>query len=76
MTLVEMAAKLDVTNHTLRQQIHRGALKAEKIGAGRHAIWLVSDEEYERYRREHHGKRGFAAESHPLHGKGRPRRSE
>jgi hypothetical protein len=77
MTLQEMADKLGLKSpDSLRRQIGRGVLTAEKVGTGPHAIWLVSEEAYERYVLERRGKRGFAAESHPLHGKGRPRRRD
>lgn len=48
MTLVEAAARLGVTPDTLRQQIHRGALRAKKVGRD----WHVSVREIERYRRQ------------------------
>lgn len=73
MTLQELAQRLGLTSTDgLRHQIHRGVLRAEKVGAGAHAIWLVSEEEAARYEREHKGRTGFAAPSHPLHGKQGP----
>ncbi len=55
MTLAEMAARLGYKNGDgLRSQIRFGALTAEKIGK----TWVVTDEEYERYLREHAGKPG------------------
>lgn len=61
MTLAEMAALLEMSQPTLRQQIKKGVLTAEKVGTGTHSIWMVTEEEVERYRREHHGKRGYAS---------------
>lgn len=70
MTLIELAQRLDLTSTDgLRHQILRGVLRAEKVGTGAHAIWLVSEEEADRYAREHRGRLGFASASHPLHGK-------
>ncbi len=55
LTLSEMAARLGYKNGDgLRSQIRYGALKAEKIGK----TWVVSEEEYARYREEHAGKPG------------------
>lgn len=49
MTLKEAAAALGVTPDNLRGAIHRGALKATKMGRD----WFVKPSEVERYRREH-----------------------
>ncbi len=55
MTVAEAARKLGLSSPgSLRIQIGRGVLKAEKIGRD----WLIADDEIERYRREHLGKRG------------------
>ena len=48
-TLSEAAALLGVESGTLRRQVRLGKLKATKIGP----IWIVDDEEIERYRAEH-----------------------
>lgn len=70
MTLQELAQRLNLTSTDgLRHQIRRGVLSAEKIGTGAHAIWLITEEEADRYAREHRGRQGFASASHPLHGK-------
>ncbi|MEW5705148.1 MAG: helix-turn-helix domain-containing protein [Pseudomonadota bacterium] len=44
---------LGVSHATLRAQVHRGRLRAFKVGRD----WLVTDEEVERYRREVQGRR-------------------
>lgn len=55
MTLAEMAKKLGLKDtSTLRGMIALGRLKAEKVGK----TYLVTDEEMERYRREHLGRQG------------------
>ena len=48
-TLLEAAAELGLTPHTLRQQIHNGVLIGRKIGRD----WVVRMSEVERYRAEH-----------------------
>jgi hypothetical protein len=54
-TLVELAARLGLKGVSgLRTQIHRGVLRAERVGSGQHAVWLVPEEEAARYEREHH----------------------
>jgi hypothetical protein len=63
MTLAEMAAILGLRDTSnLRRAIQRGALVAELAGK----TWMVKEEDVERYRREHQGKRGFASPNHPL----------
>jgi hypothetical protein len=70
MTLQELAAKLGLAGAgSLRSQIARGMLAAEKIGTGQHGIWVVTDAEAERYARENHGRVGVASPAHPLYGK-------
>ena len=49
MTLIQAAAELGLTPDTLRQQIHAGVLRAQKVGRD----WQVTRSEVERYRREH-----------------------
>ncbi len=69
MTLPELASRLGLKSiGSLRAQILRGALQAEKVGRD----WIVSDAEAARYERENRGRRGFANERHPLHGKQGP----
>lgn len=53
LTLRQAAERLGVTPDTLRQQIARGVLKAEKLGRD----WFVTQEEIERYEREHRRER-------------------
>jgi excisionase family DNA binding protein len=48
LTLSEAATRLGVEHDTLRRQIRLGKLKARKLGP----IWVVSEKEVERYRRE------------------------
>lgn len=56
LTLEELAAYLKVkSTGSLRVQIGKGALKAERIGK---RTFIVSVEEAERYRREHLGQPG------------------
>lgn len=55
MTLAQMAAALGLKDPAgLRRLCEAGAIRAEKIGK----TWLVQEDEVERYRREHLGKRG------------------
>jgi excisionase family DNA binding protein len=70
MTLEEMARSLGLKNaESLRRQVLRGVIRAERVGQ---RTYVITDEEVERYRREHLGKQGFASTSHPLHGKQGP----
>lgn len=48
MGLAEAADLLGVRHATLRAQVHRGRLRAFKVGRD----WLVTNEEIERYRLE------------------------
>jgi len=77
MTLVEMAARYGLKSADgLRRQAIRGTLKATKIGTGRHAVWVVREEDAERYASDHLGKPGFSSTSHPYHGTRPPRKPE
>lgn len=67
MTLKELAALLGINPDSLRVQVHRERLAAEKVGRD----WVVSDGEAERYIRENAGKRGTSSPLHPGTG-GRP----
>lgn len=51
--LAEAAELLGVSHATLRAQVHRGRLRAFKVGRD----WLVTDEEIARYRNEVQGRR-------------------
>jgi excisionase family DNA binding protein len=53
LTLAEAAARLGLAHNTLRWQIRNGKIRAKKIGP----LWVVTDAEVERYRRESLGKR-------------------
>lgn len=76
MTLVEMASRYGLKSADgLRRQAILGKLKATKVGTGRHAVWVVREEDAEHYAAEHLGKRGFASAEHPHFGT-RPRRQE
>jgi excisionase family DNA binding protein len=68
LTLGQAAERLGVRRDTLAQQAKKGVLHATLAGS----VYLVTATEVERYRREVRGKRGFAAASHPLHGKQGP----
>ncbi len=69
MTLPELADRLGLKSvGSLRAQILRGTLVAEKVGRD----WVVSESEAIRYGNEHRGKRGFANADHPMHGKQGP----
>lgn len=59
LTLAQAAEYLGVSPSTLRNQIHRGSLKAQLVGK----TYLVTPAEVERYRTEHAGQRrgGFPA---------------
>lgn len=52
MTTTEAAAILGITPHTLRQQIAKGKLKADRRGRD----YWITPSEVEKYRKEH--KRG------------------
>lgn len=45
LTTTEVAAKAEVSRHTVEREIHRGNLKAEKLGNR----WAVADAEAERW---------------------------
>lgn len=64
-TLSEAAALLGLDRRTLYLQVKRGKLRAAMSGRE----YRVLGSEVERYREEVQGKHGFAASSHPLHGK-------
>lgn len=56
MNLRELAEYLGIAStSSLRVQIRRGVLKADKVGP---RMYLVSDEEAERYRAEHRAGEG------------------
>jgi excisionase family DNA binding protein len=57
LTLKQAAERLGLAERTLRIQAAAGKLKATRYGGddgnANRAMWLVSEEEVERYRREH-----------------------
>lgn len=67
MTLAQLAQHLGITAATLRQQVARGVLYAEKSGRD----WFVTEEEAARYEREHAGRPGAASPRHPKRNLGR-----
>ena len=56
MTLTEAAQRLGRSSSTLRHQIANGRLRARRLGS----LWVVSERELERYRRESLGQTGQA----------------
>jgi excisionase family DNA binding protein len=54
MSVDEAAASLGVTNRTLNTQIHKGRLKARRLGR----MWLIDPTEVERYRTTYLGRIG------------------
>jgi excisionase family DNA binding protein len=54
LTLSQAAQQLGVTAATLRQQIHAGHLKGEKIGP----IWIITEAALATYRLNNHGRIG------------------
>jgi excisionase family DNA binding protein len=65
LTLKQASERIGVSVTTQQQQAKKGVLRAHLMGK----TWLVTATEIARYEREHKGRTGFAAESHPLHGK-------
>jgi len=76
MNVSEVAEELGIKPGTVRDAIARGRLNAIRKGGGteRAGFLLIERTEVERYRAEHLGKRGVGSPSHPLYGKGRPRK--
>lgn len=54
MSLTEAATELGIAGGTLRRQVRLGRLAATKVGS----MWVVTDAEVERYRRESRGQVG------------------
>lgn len=61
----DAAARLGVSVSSLRVQRVRGKIAGIKVGRD----YVYAAAEIDRYRREVSGRRGFAAPTHPLHGK-------
>jgi excisionase family DNA binding protein len=72
LTINQAAERIDISPTTLRLQIQRGKIEAEKFGRQ----WVIRATEIARYAEETRGKHGFAAETHPYHGKRPPRHTE
>ncbi len=70
LTLQQASERIGVSHETLQKQVKRGVLRAELLGRQ----WVVTANELQRYAREHKGKPGFAAETHPFHGRRPPRK--
>jgi excisionase family DNA binding protein len=54
LTITEAADMLGLKRDTLRRQARNGVLRAEHVGS----VWIVTEREVVRYRREHLGKVG------------------
>ncbi len=78
MNVMEAAESLGIKPGAVRDAIARGRLKAIRKGGGeqRAGFLLIERTEVERYRAQHLGKRGLGSPSHPLFGKGRPRKKD
>lgn len=68
LTITQAAERIGVSPDTLQSQIRRGKIAAERFGRQ----WMIEANELQRYREEVQGKHGFAALTHPLHGKQGP----
>jgi len=68
LTITQAAERIGVSPDTLQSQIRRGKIAAERFGRQ----WMIKGNELQRYREEVQGKHGFAALTHPLHGKQGP----
>jgi excisionase family DNA binding protein len=60
-TLAQAAERLGLSTSTLREQVHRGRLAAQKIGRD----WLVEETEVDRYRLESKGQAGRPPKTFP-----------
>ena len=61
LTLAQAGELLGLSATTLRVQVKRGRLEATLYGK----TWLVTEDEVERYRREHLGRRGRPRKTPP-----------
>jgi excisionase family DNA binding protein len=52
LTVTEAAERLGLSRSTVLNQIRAGAIRSERIGR----LWVISEDEVERYRREHRGR--------------------
>lgn len=53
LTVPEAAARLGLSTSTLRHQIRNGKLRGQRHGPPGRTWWTVSEQEVERYRKEH-----------------------
>jgi len=72
LTISQAAERIGVSINTLYSQIARERIRATKFGRQ----WMLTAVEVRRYIEEIQGRQGFAAETHPYHGKRPPRREE
>jgi len=72
LTINQAAERIGISPITLRLQVRRGKVTAERFGRQ----WVIRAAEVERYRRDVQGKPGFAAETHPYHGQRPPRKGD
>jgi len=72
LTISQAAERIGISPITLRLQVRRGKVTAERFGRQ----WVIHAAEVERYRRDVQGKPGFAAETHPYHGQRPPRKGD
>jgi excisionase family DNA binding protein len=70
LTIAQAAERIGVSSNTLYSQIQREKIQARRFGRQ----WMLTAGEVRRYIEETRGKQGFAAPSHPLHGRGGPGR--
>jgi excisionase family DNA binding protein len=52
LTVTEAAERLGLSRSTVLNQIRAGAIRSERIGR----LWVISEDEVERYGREHRGR--------------------
>ncbi len=78
MNVSEVAEALGITPGSVRNAVANGKMTAIRKGGGgqRAGFLLIERTEMERYKRDHLGKRGLGSPSHPLFGKGRPRKGD
>jgi len=55
LTTQQAAMLIGISQHGVIKAIHRGLLRAEKVGKERTGIWLIQAREAERYKDERRG---------------------